>query len=74
MCATHQTAIREPGAVGKNFVPGKIKYANSKSHKISELKCALNVLDWAFLVKSAEWFAMLPNTRGSGLSRLSNLR
>ena len=49
------TAIRELVAVDKSFVClVKSNIANSKLHKIFELKCVLNILDWAFLVKSAE--------------------
>ena len=72
MFRTHQTAIRMPCTRVLYLVKSNI--ANSKFHKIFEVKMHLKyVLDWAFLIKPAEWFAIFSNIRGSGSRRLSNI-
>ena len=48
--------------------------ANSKFHKVFELKMGFNCLQLGVLVKSTKWFAIFSNTRGFGSSHLSNIQ
>ena len=71
MFRTYQTAIREPGTVDKSFAHGKIKQCKFYIPQNIRVK---NAFKCVFLVKSAEWFAIFSNTRGSGSRRLINIQ